>query len=99
MAFRNTRCRLLHRKFAHALALTGQEPADRLADGEPMATMLACCRARRWMLAVTLLPMLAGCASGARPSPTYSADDLKRRCEAAGHWWRPDVAGGYCEQD
>ena len=49
------------------------------------------------ILAVTLLLLVSGCAGAVSP-PFDPASDLQQRCERAGHWWRPDIAGGYCER-
>jgi len=40
---------------------------------------------------------LAGCAA-AMPPPSSASSDAQQRCERAGHWWRPSIAGGYCER-
>ncbi len=45
----------------------------------------------------TLVAVLTGCGSVPIP-PTYSQEDLKRRCELQGGWWREGfLTDGFCE--
>ncbi len=40
--------------------------------------------------------LLSGCSSTPIP-PTYTEEELKRRCEMRGGWWRGQLIPGYCE--
>ncbi len=44
-----------------------------------------------------LVAVLTGCGSVPIP-PTYSQEELKRRCELQGGWWREGfLTDGFCE--
>jgi hypothetical protein len=58
-------------------------------------------RRSRAALAAAALALAAGCATGGAPiAPTYTAEELKARCEMRGGIWRAEVIqGGYCEHN
>ncbi len=43
-----------------------------------------------------LATLLAGCTMTPIP-PAYTAEELAWKCTRTGGWWRPEIAGGYCE--
>lgn len=48
------------------------------------------------VVVVSAAALLGGCTSVAYP-PTYTEEELKRRCEMRGGWWRGSLIPGYCE--